>query len=264
MAKKAIPLLFIGLFVFISACQAEPAQQSTSTNTPSIQLKATETLWPTITAALTATPIPPTATIEPLGIMQANYNNPQIKYNESFENIQSWSMWNEESVQLENDEIIITGQPDWNSALVFNKPIKENQGILLTYKAKYNLDSKAEIVFVSGEYQTEDFRQFGFYIGPTPKANLYQGHNGIGFTYLNGNYGIRKDTWQTLIMTVDDNGTFSVIIFDPEKLSRQYIYKENLGENWMDREWEFRISVTEPETITINQFQYFQFTELNH
>ena len=262
MAKKRYFLLLAGLFVFITGCQADPIIIDT-TIMPTEQLAVTETLWPTITPVITATPIPPTATVEPLGIMQANFVNPQIKYVESFENLDSWSMWNEESVELNNGEIILTGQRDWNSALVFNELIKENQGILLTYKARYNLDSKAEIVFVSGEYQTEDFRQFGFYIGPTPRANLYQGHNGIGFTYLNGNYGIRKDTYQTLIMAVDDEGTFSVIIFDPDDLRKQYIYKEKLGDKWKDREWDFRITVTEPEKITINQFQYFQFTEFN-
>ena len=263
MAKKLYLLLLAGLFIFITACNAEPTTL-TVTEIPTTQITTTETLWPTITAAKTATPFPATATVEPPGIMQANFVNPEIISIETFDNLQSWSMWNDESVKLNNGEISITGQPDWNSALIFNKSIKENQGILLTYKARYNLDSKAEIVLVSGEYQTNNFRQFGFYIGPTPRANLYQGHNGIGFTYLNGNYGIRKETWQTLIMAVDDKGTFTVIIFDPEKLSKQYVYREKLGENWMNREWDFRITVTEPETITFNEFQYFQFTGLNN
>jgi hypothetical protein len=262
MAKIRLPLLITGIFVLLTACQAGPTIIEAPTTIPTKVITPTETLWPTITAALTATPPPPTPTIEPDIILQEYFNNPQIKRTDSFSDLNSWLVWDEDSVSLDNGQVTLVGQPDWNSALVFNTPILENQGIVLNFKTLNNLDSKSEFVFISGEFQTADFLQFGMYNGPTPKADLYQGSSIIGYAYLHGNYTIRKDAWQTLVMAVDDQGNFLAVVFDPQNPSNRFYYLEEPGEKWKNREWNFRITATKAESIHVKDFQLFVFSEI--
>ena len=260
MAKKELRLLIAGIIVLITGCQPAHTTTPTPIIVPTKNPAITETLWPTITAALTATPIPATPTVPPHDLLNEYFDHVTIKSIDQFENLKLWQIWDEESVSLNEGEVTLVGRPNWNSALVYNIPISENQGIMLTYKALNQLDSKAEFVFISGTYQTDDFRQFGIYNGPAPKADLYQGKVGLGFNYLHGNYTIRKDTWQTLIMSVDDQGNFLAIIFNPEDPEQRYVYSEKPGEKWKGHDWEFRITVTDPETIVINRFQKFEFS----
>ena len=191
--------------------------------------------------------------------MKEYFDNPQIKRTDNFSDLNSWLVWDEDSVSLDNGQVTLIGQPDWNSAIVFNTPILENQGIALNFKTLKNLDSKSEFVFVSGEFQAADFLQFGIYNGPTPKADLYQGANIIGYAYLHGNYTIRKDTWQTLVMAIDDQGDFLAVVFDPENPQNKYVYRESLGARWMSNEWLFRVTANETESIQIQDFKFFVF-----
>ena len=221
----------------------------------------TPTLIPTSTHVLpTSTNTPePTPTIDPPSVSFGFLTGVQVLNLDNFDNSNNWDKWNSGTGSVLDGMFMLTGQQGYMSGLVYKQKIQEGNGIVLKYKAVKNSDFLSEFVFATGEYGADTFRQFGIYNGKRPKADLYQGTQGLGFNNLHGNLLLKADTWYNLLMVVGKNGELLAVIWNPEDPSQQLVYHERIGDKWAGLKWEFQAKADIGETVYIDDFLLLSF-----
>ena len=276
--KARIYILLI-LSVGLVACQPQAptqneeqiaVQQNSATltetivpsNTPTKIPTSTSTNTPTSTPEPTSTPIPPTPTIEPPAIAVEFLDGAEILNVDGFDSMRNWSTWNSGTGSLVDSMFKLTGQDGWKSGLVLSRKLKEGEGIILRFKTVNNSDFRSEFVFSTGSWRTDSFRQFGVYNGRNPKADLFQGTNGLGFNNLHGNLALKADTWYNLFMAVGSGGEFLAVVWNPEDPSLRVIYNETISDKWEGKTWEFIAKATEGETVYIDDFSRISFSTI--
>lgn len=263
MKKNIVLAVCLVVAITITACQAStPAPVPTEIPLPTETTAPTSTPMPTDTPVPTATAIPPTPTVAPPTVLLDLLTNVQVIKTDSFDNLNNWDTWNPGTGKISNGMFELQGQAGWISGLVFKQKLSDGYGVVLKYKTAKNADFQSEYVFATGEFQTDSLRQFGVYNGKRPKADLYQGKNGIGFNNLHGNFSLKADTWYNLLMAVGKNGEFLAVIWNPDDPSQQLIYHETIGEKWTGLSWEFQAKANIGETMYIDDFLLFTFSEI--
>jgi len=106
------------------------------------------------------------------------------------------------------------GKSFWASSFSLKQQLAEGDGIMLSFKLQ-KANAQSEFVFVTGDWQTDSFRQFGIYNGKRPQADLFQGKNGLGGNNLHGNLTLQADTWHNLLTAIGKNGEFLAVMWDP-------------------------------------------------
>jgi hypothetical protein len=269
MIKVIVITVCLVVAITLAACQAStpvpvpteiplPTQTTAPTSTP----MPTYTPVPTDTPVPTATAIPPTPTVAPPTVLLDLLTNVQVIKTDSFDNLNNWDKWNPGTGNISNGMFELQGQADYLSGLVFKQRLSDGNGIVLKYKTAKIADFQSEFVFATGEYETDSWRTFGVYNGKRPKADLYQGRNGIGFNNLNGNFLLKADTWYNLLMAIGKNGEFLAVIWNPADTSQQIFYHERIGEKWMGLNWEFQAKANIGETMYIDDLLLFTFNEI--
>ncbi len=276
MKTRMIYVLFLVSLVLV-ACQSEVslqeedlavAQQDSTELTETLVPSNTPTEMPTATPTLTSTPEPtstsitPTPTIEPPSIAVEFLDGVEILNIDGFDNMRNWNTWNAGTGNIVNGMFELQGQEGWSSGLVLSSKLKVGQGIILRFKSVNVADFKAEFVFATGTWQTDSFRQFGVYNGRFPKADLFQGKNGLGFNNLHGNLSLKADTWYNLLMAIGEGGEFLAIVWNPDDTSQRVRYNEKIGEKWEGKTWEFIAKATRGVTVYIDDFSRIVFSEI--
>ena len=142
---------------------------------------------------------------------------------------------------LQDGVLSLQGDNNWNG-LGRQTALIEGQGVLLAFR--YTRGSEFEMYMDHGEWNTDPYRRFGVYIygvSGYPKANLWQGRNGLGFNNLVGNFDPASDTWYQLLMVVGPDADFLAVIWDPNDQTNQIKYQESIGERWAGLDWVFHI-----------------------
>jgi hypothetical protein len=158
---------------------------------------------------------------------------------------------------------VLKGQANWGSGVVFNQLLTEGFGVIINYKAEKNADLKAQIIFNAGEYNTDDYRQFGFYTGNSPQTNLFQGKNGTGFNNLAGNLRPVANAWVSVLMAIGKNGELLAVIWNPSDPTKRLIYHVKMGEKWASRNWQFLAQADIGETLYLKDFNLLTFDALS-
>jgi len=276
MKIRLIYVLFLAALVLV-ACQPEIslqeeelviAQQDSTALTETLVPSNTPTEMPTATPTLTSTPkptstpLPPTPTLEPPTIAVEFLDGVEILYIDGFANMRNWNTWNSGTGNIVGGMFELQGQEGWSSGLVLSSKLEAGNGIILRFKAVNVADLKAEFVFSTGKWQTDSFRQFGVYNGKYPKADLFQGKNGLGFNNLHGNLSLKADTWYNLLMAIGEGGEFLAIVWNPDDPSQRVLYNEKIGEKWEGKTWEFIAKATRGVTVYIDDFSRIVFNEI--
>jgi hypothetical protein len=273
--KKTHQFLSILLTIIcLTACQpsspapvaieaASPTSAPLPIDTP---VPPTETpIPPTLTPIPpTSTPIPPTLTptITPPSLLSDLLTNVQIIETDNFDNMDNWFKWSSDSGTLTNGIFELTGLEGWMSGLELKNHLIEGQGVVVKYKTMKNKDFNSEFVLVSGEWETDSFRQFGIYNGMRPKADLYQGKNGLGWNNLNGNLTLKADTWYNLLLAIGKNGELMAVIWNQDNPTQRIIYHETIGKKWAGLDYRFQSKANIGETMFIDDFLKISFDEI--
>lgn len=269
--KKSIQSTCIMFFIFailLSGCAPAPAPlPPTAAPSPIPPTLAPSPLPPTQPAPTdipipTATSFPPTPTVIPPPVLSEYLEGVEIIQIDSFDDLKDWYQWNAGSGRLMGGMFEITGQKDFNSALVFNQKIKPNHGVFLKFKTKKMSDYRSEFVFARGDWQTDNFRQFGIYNSRTPKADLIQGKNALGYNNLHGNLGLNPDTWYSFMAAVGENGEFLAVIWNPDNTTKRDVYHETIGEKWTNQDYDFQAKADIGESMFIDDFYLFSFAAI--
>lgn len=255
----------LAVVIILSACQTStPVSTPTEIPLPTHTIAPSSTPMPTVTPVPTATAIPPTPTVEPPAVLSDLLTNVQVIRMDDFHDLNKWNKWNTGTGNLSNGMFELTGQAEWMSGLELKEKLSEGFGIVLKYKTIKNTDFNSEFVFATGDWETDSFRQFGVYNGKRPKADLYQGNNGIGGSNLHGNLSLKADTWYNLLMVVGKDGEFLAAVWNPTDPSQKTIYHEIIGPKWAGLSYKFQAKANINETMYIDDFMKVSFDEIKN
>lgn len=259
--KKSIGsvfLVFAFLAILLSGCApASTPVPPTSTFTP---IPPTDTPVPTATPTKPPT-VTPTPTIAPPSVATEFLTDVKVLSYDSFDNIKNWDLWDSQTGSITDGAFELKGKSFWAGGLVLKNRLKDGEGILLSFKL-VKANAQSEFVFSTGDWQTDSFRQFGIYNGKRPKADLFQGKNGLGGNNLHGNLTLSTDTWYNLLMVIGKNGEFLAIMWDPTSEGHSAVYNETIGEKWTGKSWDFIVKADEGETVYVDNFSRISFGEI--
>ena len=187
------------------------------TNIPAPTASATQTKLPTVT---------PTPTIEPPSVTTEFLTDVKILSYDPFDNGNNWDF--DQTSKINNGVLEMQGKSFWASSFSLKQQLQEGDGAMLKFKL-LKANGQSEFVFVTGDWQTDSFRQFGIYNSKRPKADLFQGKNGLGGNNLIGNLTLQPDTWYYIIMAIGKNGQFLAAMWDPNNEGHRAVYNETIG-----------------------------------
>ncbi len=252
--KKTITIfivIVILLILVVSSCNKQELPEKTSVgSTPT---------HPDLSPTPTTTP----TKSQTLSIIQEYFSESKIIITDDFSSLENWRLWQPESGNLENGVFELTGLDEWKSGLVWKEQLEEGDGVILEFQLFDIQNQKSQFVFSSGDWGTDDFRQFGLYNSVHPRANLIDGQENLSTKNLFGNLSLKTDTWYKLMMGISQKGEFIAIMWDPKSPSQRIIYKENLGENWANRTWQFVTQAAEGTKIQVDNFSQISFNTIN-
>ena len=177
-----------------------------------------------------------------------------------FDNMNNWD-WDNQTGKNTNGVFEIQGKSFWTSSFSLKQQLAEGDGIMLSFKLQ-KANAQSEFVFVTGDWQTDSFRQFGIYNGKRPQADLFQGKNGLGGNNLHGNLTLQADTWHNLLTAIGKNGEFLAVMWDPNSEGHHAIYNETIGEKWSGKNWYFMPKAEEGESLYVDDFYRISFGEI--
>ncbi len=246
----------IGLFLIffiVSGCTPY-STPTTAISIPTNTTVATNTIVPTNTPEPTRTPIPPTATVAVPDKLLEYLDGAEVVHIDTF-NDSSGGGWGFDAGTIKNDVLEVVGK-NWNG-LVRDRQFKEYEAIIVDFI--YTKGSVFEMLFDTGEWQTPPYKRFGIYIdNNSPRANVWQGVNGLGFNNLFGNFSPKPDITYSLLIAVLPDGEFLGVIWNPSDTTQTVFYREKFPETWSGLTWTFKIGA-DFGTILFDNFREIKF-----
>jgi hypothetical protein len=182
-----------------------------------------------------------------------------VKY-DPFDDMHNWN-FREETGSLKDGMFELRGTDRWHSSFWFKQPFNEGQGLSIRFMSQ-NANASSELVFVSGDWLTDTFRQFGVYSAFIPKGDLFQGRSNLGGYDLKGNVAVLSNTWYELLMAIGHNGHFLAVVWDPSHDTQRAVYDLLAGANWAGRSWVFLPKANTGETLYVADFYKIAFVDI--
>jgi len=251
--------------MLLFACQAFSLPLSKTNPSTPIETTVTtsSTPSPTNTNIPTATTVPPTPTVEPPPFLSGFLTDVQIRLTDGFDTLDNWHTFDSDSGAVSNGMFVLKGKADWSSGVVFNQPLTEGFGVMIKVKTGDNADLKSGIIFNTGEYNMDNYKQFGIYYGRIPQTNLVQGKTGLGYKNLEGNFTPVANSWHSLFMAIGRNGELLAVIWNPNDTTKWSIHHVTMGEKWANLTWEFLAQADIGETVYLKDFSLFTFGQID-
>ncbi len=197
----------------------------------------------------TATPQP---SIDPLSMAAEYLTDPRIVQYDPFNDMGGWN-YRTDTGDLTNGMFVLAGTPGWQSSFWPQKQFTEGQGLAIRFKVDH-ANARSEFVFVTGDWLTDTFRQFGIYNSFIPKGDLFQGTLNLGGYDLQGTLDIQADTWYELLLAVGRDGHFLAVVWNPDDPSQRVVHDIAGGPNWAGRSWVFLPKANAGETVYVDDY----------
>jgi hypothetical protein len=194
----------------------------------------------------------PRPSVNPLPVAAQYLTSPRIVSYDPLDTMQNWS-YKRETGTLTDGIFELQGTPRWQSSFWPRQQFQEGQGIALRFKVAH-ANARSEFVFVTGDWLTPTFRQFGFYNAVVPKGDLFQGALNLGGYDLQGNLNILSDIWYEMLLAVGRSGHFIAVVWNPANPSQQVVHDVAGGPNWIGKTWVFLPKANTGETIEVDDF----------
>jgi len=179
---------------------------------------------------------------------------------DAFDNLRNWTTEPTDSI-LSNGVFQMTGTAFWHSHFFYKKKFSDGEGLIISFEVQ-QADTQSEFVFVSGEWLTASFRQFGVYNAARPAADLFQGRADLGGYPLLGNLRLQPNTTYALLLAVGPRGHLEAVVWDPAATAQRAVY-DLLGDpSWVGRRWTFMPKANAGETMYIDDFYRIAFTDI--
>lgn len=223
---------------------------------------------PTQPPATSAAPAPAAETpVVPAGdpslpaILNENLSGVTVLRRDPFDTLDS-SIWEFDPAlaTASNGSALITGNKTWAVGLRLRRPILEGQAVLLSMQMAKGTNFGIQLS--SGTPGTPEYRSYGFY---RPQAVLlsrvYQGMEDIRQDIpLKGELNVHRfNTWYQVLLGVNANGHFFLLIWDPADPTKFNRTHDVLDESWMGKEWTYTIEIRDGQ-LTLDEALELGFT----
>ena len=239
--KISLPITTCLILTCLAACNLAPISQ------------------PTVTSAVSPTSVLP-ATIEPLPVAADTSTNATVVSYDPLNNMDNW-VFHSETGTLADGVFQMNGTPSWASNFSYKQQFSEGQGLIVKFKVQ-QANARSELVFVTGEWLTDTFRQFGIYNGANPTADLFQGTSDLGGQPLVSNLTLQADTWYEAMLAIGHNGHLLGVLWDPNNEAQRTVNNVSLGDNWAGRNWTFLPKANIGETLYVDDFYKLSFEDI--
>ncbi len=202
----------------------------------------------------------PRPSVSPLSVAAEFLTSPKIVSYDPFDTMENWN-YNKETGTLANGTFELSGTPRWQSSFWPHQQFKEGQGVALRFQVQHS-SARSEFVFVTGDWQTPAFRQFGFYNAVDPMGDLFQGTLDLGGYKLQSNLNILSDTWYELLLAIGRNGHFLAVVWDPANPQQRAVHDVLGGPNWAGLTWVFLPKANVGETVRVDDFFIITFGDI--
>jgi hypothetical protein len=154
---------------------------------------------------------------------------------------------------IQDGELILLAR-DWYSN-IYKQQITDGQGIIIEFT--YTKESSFEILFLSGEWGTDQHKRFGVYID-----NNIVKHNipplNVGNEDISGDFPLQPATPYTIMMGISQGGEFMALLWDPSDPAHVINYHKVVGDIWSGYSWTFSVGGSNG-TIIFDNFKEIAF-----
>lgn len=203
---------------------------------------------PTSPPRLTNTPAP-TASIE------NTFPNLSVVKTDSFDDPNDPEWWFDASVaEIKNGVLQIVGK-NWRGG-DYAEDLNKGFGIIVNFK--YTKDSKFEMYFYNGDWDTDSYKRFGVQISNNDvMQSIWQGKTQTPQQSIVGSLSLNPGTWYSLLLIIRKNNEFFAHIWNPENPAQAIEYKNTFTADWRDLPWTFHIQAYNG-TILFDDFKEMQ------
>jgi hypothetical protein len=239
--ESGFGLLACAVLVVLTACNLAPIAPATATapGSPTVQTGPT---------------------VDPLPVPSEYLTNAAVVSYDPLDNMDNW-LSHAETGTLADGVFQLNGTPSWQSNVSFKQQFNEGEGLVVKFKVQ-QANARSELVFVSGAWLTDGFRQFGIYNGANPTADLFQGTSDLGGQPLVSNLTIQPGTWYEALLAIGHGGHLLGVVWDPNNVSQRTVNNSNLGADWTGRSWTFLPKVNVGETLYLDDFYKLSFGDI--
>jgi len=174
---------------------------------------------------------------------------------------QSEWVFTEDKVTLTDGVVRMEGSSDWGTILR-HEGIEEGEGFIVLFQ--YSAVSVFDIVLMSGgEWDAADHRSFGI-VKPNPTIHIqpFEGTKELNRGQVpKGNLLLKPVTWYKLMIAVDGDGDFLLVLWDPADPLVQKTYRESLGESWAGLTWMFSADALRG-ILSFDEYSEVSFTDI--
>ena len=253
-----IALILFGFFArnYFGNIGTPAATEPATIITEAPTISPTEPSVAIITEAPANTPVPPTEVVAAPDGLSGYLNDVQILNVDTFDDS---SGWNVVAGRIENGvmDIVGIGDGNWDGASR-NGEFGENEGIVIHFN--YSTNSFSEIYLDHGEWDTDQYKRFGVYVGDDhPYLDAYAGQSDLGGANLSGNLTLTPGTTYSLLIAILPNGEFLEAIWNPSNSSETIFYREKFDESWAGLPWSLWIGC-DHGTIQFDNFNKIKFS----
>ena len=175
-------------------------------------------------------------------------------------NLLNWN-FREETGALTDGTFELRGTAHWQSSFWPKQQFIEGQGLVIRFQVQHS-SARSEFVFVTGDWQTDSFRQFGIYNAVIPKGDLFQGVSDLGGYDLNGSFHMLSNTWYYLLLAIGHNRHFLALVWNPDDQAERTAYDVLSPPSWAGRSWVFLPKATAGETLYVDDFYRIAFGDI--
>ena len=196
--------------------------------------------------------LPPAPTVVSPAVIGEYLTDARVAGYDPFDDTQNWN-YSSTTGALQDGTFELNGSAGWQSSFWPKQQFKEGQGLVLRFQVK-RANARSEFVFVTGDWLSDSFRQFGVYNAVVPMGDLFQGRQDMGGYKLTGNLKLESDTWYELLLAVGRNGHFLAVVWNPNDTAQRAIHDLEAGPNWAGRSWVFLPKANAGETVLVDDF----------
>jgi endonuclease/exonuclease/phosphatase family metal-dependent hydrolase len=205
-----------------------------------------------IASAPASTPLAATPLATPLPFLANAFVGGRVLRFNGLTNACDAALWNSrwKSETFTNDLLQIVGEEPWQAYVSRYRLFSGGQGMMLRFQAIK--ESEFEIYFDSGIWETDDYRRIGIHVGDNRVQSIvWQGLLGKRIEKLSEELDLVPGRWYALGLAIGKSGEILVQASDPGK-PQTYQYRMPLNENWVGRDWLFRIGANRGKLLIDN------------
>ena len=230
----------------------------------SIPVTGSDSGEPTFTASVptettvfepTDMPIPTKSNVPTTDLLSQFLNNVQVLEMDTFDDPLT-DKWTIISGTIDNSVLEIIGNNNFDGVFS-NRKLGADEGVVIDFN--YSQASLMEMFVDYGEYDSDTYKRFGFYIEDNNILVNERGGGNTDGTGFSGNLTLEPDTDYSVLIAILPNAEYLEVIWDPSDPSKALSYREKMDQTWLNLNLTFFIQAGNG-TIRLDNYREISFS----